>query len=157
MRQQMLKNGRISGESRVYFLLREKKTRDSSTTQGKTVMKMTSEAFRTWSQRLRLSSETEALIIAIRSSPPVRRVSGRANNITGRYPSPKMGMSIQFESDRGAFTDLSATLLMRHEHVTLYAQETQIPKVHQREPVALVAPIPDAPLASLSPTLLHRG
>jgi len=30
-------------------------------------------------------------------------VSGRANNITGRYPSPKMGMSIQFESDRVEF------------------------------------------------------
>ena len=43
--------------------------------------------------------ETEALIASIRSSPPVRRVSGRTNNITGRYPSPKMGVSIQFESE----------------------------------------------------------
>jgi putative transposase len=280
-------------------------------------MKMTPEAFHTWSQRLRLSSETEALIASIRSSPPVRRVSGRANNITGRYPSPKMGMSIQFESDRvefwaiytmerdddvleyydqssriplsyraksgrrttqwhspdffvlrnasagweewkqehalgplaesqparyqlaatgqwqcppgeayakqfgltyrlrssaefrpleiqnlkflqdfwahevppypeqealalahiqdhpgiplsellttypdipvdvvwtllgthRTFTNLSATLLMRHEYVTLYAQETLVPKVHQRESVALAAPLPDAPLA----------
>lgn len=313
----MLKDGRISGESQVYFLLREKETRDSSTTQGKMVMKMTPEAFHTWSLRLRLNSETEALIVSIRSSPPVRRVSGRANNITGRYPSPKMGMSIQFESDRvefwaiygmerdddvlefydqssriplsyraksgrrttqwhtpdffvlrhesagweewkpaqsldtlvvaqparyqhaetgqwhcppgetyaeqlgltyrlrssaefhpleiqnlkflqdfwahevppnveqealvlahiqahpgialsellatypdlavdvvwtllgtrRAFTDLSATLLMRHEHVTLYAQETQVPSAHRREPARLSAPLPDAPLA----------
>ncbi len=280
-------------------------------------MKMTPEAFHTWSQHLRLNSETEALIASIRSSPPVRRVSGRANNITGRYPSPKMGVSIQFESDRvefwaiyamerdddvleyydqssriplgyraksgrrttqwhtpdffvlrnasagweewkpaqsldtlavsqparyhhaetgqwhcppgetyaerlgltyrlrssaeflpleiqnlkflqdfwahevpphpeqealalahiqahpgiplsellatypdlavdvvwillgtrRAFTDLSATLLMRHEHVTLYAQETQIPKVPQGEPAALMVPLPDAPVA----------
>jgi hypothetical protein len=75
----MVKNGPISGESQVYLLLRKKETRDSSTTQGKTVMKMTPEAFHTWSQRLRLSFETEALIASIRSSPPVRRVSGRAN------------------------------------------------------------------------------
>ena len=66
-------------------------------------MRMTPEAFPTWSQRLQLSSETEALIASIRSSPPVRRVSGRANNITGRYPSPKMGVSIQFESERVEF------------------------------------------------------
>ena len=30
-------------------------------------------------------------------------MSGRASNITGRYPSPKMGVSIQFESERGEF------------------------------------------------------
>ncbi len=66
-------------------------------------MRMTPEAFHTWSQHLRLISETEALIASIRSSPPVRRVSGRAGNITGRYPSPKMGVSIQFESDRVEF------------------------------------------------------
>ena len=47
-------------------------------------MRMTSEEFSTWSQRLQFASETEALIASIRSSPPVRRVSGRANNVTGR-------------------------------------------------------------------------
>src|SRR5438552_9322155 len=71
-------------------------------------MKMTSEEFHAWSQRLQFASETEALIAAIRSSPPVRRVSGRAGNITGRYPSPKMGVSIQFESDRVEFYDQSS-------------------------------------------------
>ena len=59
---------------------------------------MTPEQFHTWSQHLQFSKETEALITAIRSSPPVRRVKGCANNVTGRYPSPKMGRSIQFES-----------------------------------------------------------
>ncbi len=44
----------------------------------------------------------EALIASIRSSSPVRRVSGRANNITGRYPSPKMGMDLC----RAAWVDL---------------------------------------------------
>jgi putative transposase len=66
-------------------------------------MRMTSEEFHTWSQRFKFPSETETLIASIRSSPPVRRVSARANNITGRYPSPKMGVSIQFESDHVEF------------------------------------------------------
>jgi len=66
-------------------------------------MHMTPEAFHTWSQHLQLSAETEALMASIRSSPPVHRPSGRALNITGRYPSPRMGVSIQFESDRVEF------------------------------------------------------
>jgi putative transposase len=64
---------------------------------------MTPEEFHNWSQRLQLPKETEILIEAIRSSPPVRRVTGRAHNVTGRYPSPKMGMSIQFESEHVEF------------------------------------------------------
>ena len=83
MRQEMPENGRISGASQVYLLLSEKEMPAFSTAQGKMIMRMTPEAFHTWSQRLRLSSETEALIASIRSSPPVRRVSGRAKNITG--------------------------------------------------------------------------
>ncbi len=89
-------------------------------------MRMTPEAFHTWSQRLRLSSETEALIASIRSSPPVRRVSGRANNITGRYPSPKMGVSIQFESDRVEFWAIYG--MERDEDVLeYYDQSSRIP------------------------------
>jgi putative transposase len=59
---------------------------------------MTPEEFHPWSHHLQFSKETDALITAIGSSPPVRRVRGRTNNVTGRYPSPKMGRSIQFES-----------------------------------------------------------
>jgi hypothetical protein len=43
MRQEMPEKGRISG----YLLLREQETRDLSTIQGKTVMRMTPEAFHT--------------------------------------------------------------------------------------------------------------
>src|SRR5579859_729642 len=64
---------------------------------------MTPETFHTWSQHLRLSSKTESLVTSIRSSPPIRRVGGRTGNITGRYPSPKMGVSIQFESEHVEF------------------------------------------------------
>jgi putative transposase len=35
---------------------------------------------------------------SIRSSQPVRKVRNRASNVSGRYPSVKMGRSIQFES-----------------------------------------------------------
>src|SRR3989440_6161355 len=59
---------------------------------------LTTEEFHTWCQRLQISQETEATIMRIRSSPPVRKVRGRANNVSGYYPSPKMQRSIQFES-----------------------------------------------------------
>jgi putative transposase len=59
---------------------------------------MTDEEFKLWCQRLQLSKEMETFIARIRSSPPVRKVRGRANNVTGRYPSPKTQRSIQFES-----------------------------------------------------------
>jgi putative transposase len=122
----MHEKSRISGESQVYLLLREQEICDSSTTRGKMVMRMTPEAFHTWSQHLRLSSQTEALIESIRSSPPIRRVSGRAGNITGRYPSPKMGVSIQFESDRVEFWAIYR--MERDEDVLeFYEQSSRIP------------------------------
>ena len=45
-----------------------------------------------------IPAETEAYIERIRSSQPVRKVRSRASNVSGRYPSVKMGRSIQFES-----------------------------------------------------------
>jgi putative transposase len=90
------------------------------------VMKMTPEAFHSWSQHLGVSPETEALIASIRSSQPIRRVSGRAGNITGRYPSPKMGISIQFESDRVEFWAIYR--MERDEDVLeFYDQSSRIP------------------------------
>ena len=90
-------------------------------------MRMTAKQFQAWSQHLQhFTSETEALIAAIRSSPPVRRVSGRAKNITGRYPSPKMGVSIQFESEHVEFW---AIYRMEHDDDVLefYNQPSRIP------------------------------
>ncbi len=89
-------------------------------------MRMTPEAFHTWSQCLRLSPETAALVASIRSSPPIRRVTGRAGNITGRYPSPKMGMSILFESDRVEFWAIYG--MERDDDVLeFYDQSSRIP------------------------------
>lgn len=88
-------------------------------------MRMTAEEFHAWSQRLQFTSETEALIAAVRSSPPVRRVRGRANNITGRYPSPKMQCSIQFESEH---VELRAIYAMERDDDVLefYDQPSRI-------------------------------
>ena len=50
--------------------------------------------------RLGLSERARAAINQIRSCGPSRRVGGGRANVTGRYPSRKMGVTIQFESHR---------------------------------------------------------
>lgn len=89
-------------------------------------MRMTAEEFHAWSHRLQFTSETEALIAAMRSSPPVRRVSGRAKNITGRYPSPKMQCSIQFESEHVEFWAIY-TMERDDDVLEFYDQSSRIP------------------------------
>jgi putative transposase len=59
---------------------------------------LTTEAFHAWCHRLQLAQDTVDRIATIRSSPPVRTVTGRAGNVAGRYPSPKMQRTIQFGS-----------------------------------------------------------
>ena len=49
-------------------------------------------------QQLHLPPDTCQRIAARRAAPPVRLVQGRAHNVRGRYPSRKMGVTIQFES-----------------------------------------------------------
>jgi hypothetical protein len=44
--------------------------------------------------------EGRSVIHQIRSSDPARRVGGGHRNVSGRYPSKKMGVTIQFESHR---------------------------------------------------------
>jgi hypothetical protein len=53
-----------------------------------------------WFQRLGIPKPTSSLINDIRSSGPSRRVGGGRSNVSGRYPSRKMGVTIQFESHR---------------------------------------------------------
>lgn len=54
-------------------------------------------------QHLGLSKEARAVIDEVRSSPPTRRVRSGAGNVTVRYPSRKMGSTIQAESHRNEF------------------------------------------------------
>lgn len=59
---------------------------------------LTDEEFHDWCLHQAISSETEASIQRLRTSQPVRRVRSGISNICGRYPSVKMGRTIQFES-----------------------------------------------------------
>lgn len=53
-----------------------------------------------WCQRLRFTERAEQVIQQIRSAPPARRVRSGRGNVSGRYPSRKMGVTIQFESHK---------------------------------------------------------
>jgi putative transposase len=57
-------------------------------------------SFDTWCQSLSLSQAARAVIERVRSSPPSRRVQSGRGNVSGNYPSRKMGVTIQFESHR---------------------------------------------------------
>lgn len=56
--------------------------------------------FDVWCNRLNLSHQTQEVIERIRSSEPSRSVGGGSKNVFGRYPSQKMGVTIQFESHK---------------------------------------------------------
>jgi putative transposase len=61
---------------------------------------MQASAFDQWCHRLGLSPATRELLARLRAAPPVRRVQGRAQNVSGTYASRKMGLTIQFESHK---------------------------------------------------------
>jgi putative transposase len=65
-----------------------------------------------WYYQLNLSLETRSVIDRVRSSQPARRVGGGRSNVSGRYPSRKMGMTIQFESHR---VELAGIYEMEHD------------------------------------------
>jgi len=73
---------------------------------------MTPAEFEQWCRVLRLAPATCELIASMRAAPPARRVTSRANNVSGAYPSRKMGMTIQFESHT---VELWAIYLMEHD------------------------------------------
>src|SRR5881409_3487080 len=70
------------------------------------------EEFLLWCGRLSLSQETQATIAKIRGANPARRVGGGRRNVSGRYPSRKMGVTIQFESHR---VELAEIYEMEHD------------------------------------------
>jgi len=53
-----------------------------------------------WQAGIGTSAEGQCVIDQIRSSGPSRHVAGGRSNVCGRYPSRKMGLTIQFESHR---------------------------------------------------------
>ena len=79
-----------------------------------------------WCLHLRLAETTRATIAAARSRNPTRRVGGGRQNVSGRYPSRKMGVTIQFESHR---VELPFVYEMEHDPGVLeyYDQPPSIP------------------------------
>lgn len=59
---------------------------------------LTDDGFLIWCLQNRIPAETKAYIERIRSTQPVRKFRSRTSNVSGWYPSVKMGRSIQFES-----------------------------------------------------------
>jgi putative transposase len=73
---------------------------------------LSSEELTAWYERLNLSPEARTVIDRVRSSEPARRVGGGRRNVSGRYPSRKMGVTIQFESHR---VELAGIYEMEHD------------------------------------------
>ena len=72
--------------------------------------------FQKWCLKLNLTPAGRDVIAQIRDSPPSRRVQGRAGNVSGAYPSRKMGVTIQFESHT---VELGAIYQMEHDSEVL--------------------------------------
>jgi putative transposase len=65
-----------------------------------------------WFEKAGASEQARTIINEIRSSAPSRRVGGGSSNVRGRYPSRKMGITIQFESHR---VELAAVYEMEND------------------------------------------
>ena len=88
-----------------------------------------------WCERVRLSTAARLVIDSIRSAEPARRVQAGRSNVCGRYPSQKMGVTIQFESHR---VELAGIYEMEHDADVLeyYDQppqlETRLPECERK-------------------------
>src|SRR5712691_501316 len=91
---------------------------------------LSSEGFLQWCGRLSLSQEARQAVERVRSAGPTRRVGGGRQNVSGRYPSRKMGVTIQFESHR---VELPFVYEMEHDPEVLeyYDQPPSIPFAYQ--------------------------
>jgi transposase InsO family protein len=83
------------------------------------------EALESWCKEVGVLPHARALVDQIRRSDPARRVGGGRSNVSGRYPSRKMGVTIQFESHR---VELAGIYEMEHdvEVLEFYDQPIQI-------------------------------
>src|SRR6266446_9368969 len=71
-----------------------------------------SDGLMSWLERVDIPEQTRRIIEHIRWSGPSRRVGGGRSNVSGRYPSKKMGVTIQFESHR---VELAGIYEMEHD------------------------------------------
>jgi putative transposase len=68
--------------------------------------------FSGWCRRLNLSMQAKTAVERIRTSPPSRGVQSGAGNVSGAYPSRKMGVAIQFESHKN---ELATIYRLEHD------------------------------------------
>jgi len=61
---------------------------------------LSEDQFDNWCQRQKLSQPARKTLELIRKGEPSRRVGGGRKNVSGSYPSQKMGKTIQFESHK---------------------------------------------------------
>jgi putative transposase len=86
--------------------------------------------FLAWCTRVALTEKARATVAEVRSRNPTRCVGGGRHNVSGRYPSRKMGLTIQFESHR---VELPFVYDMEHDPGVLeyYDQPPSIPLAYQ--------------------------
>ncbi|NUM34026.1 MAG: DDE-type integrase/transposase/recombinase [Candidatus Brocadiae bacterium] len=91
---------------------------------------LSKEEFVALCKQLGLSEKAQQAVNQIRSSPPSRRVRSAFGNVTVRYPSKKMGVTIQAESHRN---ELAGIYEKEHDNETLeyYDQPPAIKLVYQ--------------------------
>lgn len=91
---------------------------------------LSNEDLSSWCKRLNLTVRSCEIIADVRSRPPARRVGGGRSNVSGRYPSRKMGATIQFESHR---VELPVIYELEHDACVLeyYDQPPSIPLVYE--------------------------
>ena len=77
---------------------------------------LSNQDYTAWATRIGLSDQAQSVVAHIRSSEPARRVGGGRANVAGRYPSRKMGVTIQFESHR---VELPTILELEYDHNVL--------------------------------------
>src|SRR5579872_1158761 len=73
---------------------------------------LSKEEFDQWCWQLGLVDQAKTVITSIRTSRPARHVQSSAGNVSGTYPSLKMGCAIQFESHRN---ELPFVYLIDHD------------------------------------------
>ena len=73
---------------------------------------LSSDGLMWWFERADIPEQRRRIVAHIRSSGPSRRVGGGRSNVSGRYPSKKMGVTIQFESHR---VELAGIYEMEHD------------------------------------------
>lgn len=84
-----------------------------------------SDQFVLWCHNLSLSDIAQQIIKNIRTSPPARRVKSGSKNVSGFFPSKKMGVTIQFESHKNELAHIRL-LEDSKEVIEYYDQPNQI-------------------------------